>query len=182
MKQLFLSVLCLALFTGCKNETTPSAAAAESTIPADTADTPVTFAEAKYTDIGKKMMGALAKGDVDGWMDAYANNAKYYWASGDSLVGKAAIDKFWRDRRNNVIETLSFKNDIWLPVDVRKPQATEQSGIWLLSWHKVTAKYKGGSTMSQWMHLAYHFDTDGKIDEVVQYIDRVPIMAALPKK
>jgi ketosteroid isomerase-like protein len=70
----------------------------------------------------------MAKGDMDAWIANYADDAKYYWNSGDSLIGKPAIDKFWRDRRANVIETLEFKNAIWLPIDVRKPQATEKSG------------------------------------------------------
>ncbi len=180
MRILYFLAVCL-LMAGCKKETT-----AETTevTPAATAsaDAPAEFADAKYTEIGKKAMYAMARGDIDGWMANYADNANYYWNGGDSLVGKVAIDKFWRDRRTNVIESLEYKNDIWLPVKINKPQSVEQPGVWLLAWYEVTAKYKGGSTMKQWMHLDFHFDANDKIDRVIHYVDRWPIQEAMPKK
>lgn len=181
MKKLFLFVLCASLFVGCKKE----AAMETATNTKDSTATiaPVEFADAKYTDIGKKALAAMTSGDMDGWTANYADNAKYYWNAGDSLIGKPAIDKYWRDRRMNVIETISFTNDIWLPVKVNTPQQKmEKTGVWLLGWYQVTAKYKGGSSMTQWMHILYHFDENDKIDEVNHYVDRLPIMAALPQK
>jgi hypothetical protein len=41
---------------------------------------------------------------MDAWMAEFADNAVYYWNSGDSLVGKPAIDKYWRNRRANVLK------------------------------------------------------------------------------
>src|SRR3970040_2788798 len=111
MKKLFLIVLCASLFVGCKKETAAEPATTESAVTDSTATkaiAPVEFADAKYSEIGKKALDALSKGDMDGWMSNYADNAKYYWNSGDSLVGKPAIDKYWRDRRMNVIETITF--------------------------------------------------------------------------
>lgn len=181
MKKLFFIVLTLVLFLGCKNETPAEPAEPEAaTTPAT--EQPAEFAEAKYTEIGKKHMAALASGDMDAWMADYADNAKYYWNAGDSLVGKPAIDKFWRDRRANVIETLSYKSDIWFPIKINKPQQMELPGVWLMSWSQVTAKYKGGTSMTQWMHILYHFDANDKIDQVEHFVDRVPIQAAMPKK
>ncbi|SHG59217.1 hypothetical protein SAMN05443549_10549 [Flavobacterium fluvii] len=181
MKKLFLVVLCAFLFVGCKKETAAEPAANEPKT-AESAS-PVEFADAKYTEIGKKAMAAMASGDMDGWMSNFADNAKYYWNGGDSLVGKPAIDEYWRNRRLNVVETISFKNEIWLPIKINKPQQMEKPGIWLMGWYEVTAKYKGGSSMTQWMHILYHFDENDKVDEVNQFVDRVPIMAAMkPKK
>ncbi len=181
MKKLFLFVLCTSLFIGCKKEAAMEPAA--TTPDTSTTVAPAEFADAKYTEIGKKALAAMTSGDMDGWTANYADNAKYYWNAGDSLIGKPAIDKYWRDRRMNVIETISFTNDIWLPVKVNRPQQKiEKAGIWLLGWYQVTAKYKGGSSMTQWMHILYHFDDNDKIDEVNHYVDRVPIMAALPQK
>lgn len=179
MKKLFLFVLCTSFLVSCKKETPPEASAAPAK---PETQAPVEFADAKYTEIGKKAMSALASGDMDSWTANFADNAKYYWNGGDSLVGKPAIDKYWRERRINVIETLSYKNDIWLPVKVNKPQKTEQPGVWLMGWYQVTAKYKGGKSMTQWMHILYHFDANDKIDQVNQFVDRVPILAALPPK
>lgn len=124
----------------------------------------------------------MSKGDVDAWMSNYADNAKYYWNSGDSLVGKPAIDKFWRDRRTNVIETIVFEKDIWLPIKVNEKGNIPRDGYWLLSWYKTTAKYKGGKSMTQWIHTTFHFDANDKIDMVHQYVDKAAINAAMPQK
>jgi hypothetical protein len=56
------------------------------------------------------------------------------------------------------------------------------NGYWLLSWYQVTAKYKGGGTMTQWIHTTFHFDGNDKIDIVNQYLDRAAINAAMPQK
>lgn len=180
MKKLFLLALCASLFIGCKKEAVMEPAASST----DTTKTvaPVEFADDKYTEIGKKSLDNLSKGDIDAWMSNFADNAKYYWNSGDSLVGKPAIDKFWRDRRTNVIETITFTKDIWLPLKVNEKGNIPMDGYWLLSWYQVTAKYKGGGTMTQWIHNTYHFDANDKIDMVNQYLDRAVINAALPPK
>ena len=183
MKKMILLALCTALWVSCKKAepsepATPAEPTAEATTPP-----PAEFADAKYTEIGKSYIEALSKGDTDAMMAVYTDDAKYYWNAGDSLIGKKAISDFWVNRRKNVIESISFKNDIWRPVKVNKPQQKiEKSGVWLLSWYQVTAKYKGGKSMSQWMHMLFHFDDNDKIDEVNQYVDRVPINEAMPKK
>jgi ketosteroid isomerase-like protein len=185
MKKLFLIVLCASLFVGCKKETAAEPATTESAVTDSTANkaiAPVEFADAKYSEIGKKALDALSKGDMDGWMSNYADNAKYYWNSGDSLVGKPAIDKYWRDRRMNVIESITFAKDIWLPIKVNEKGNIPMDGYWLLSWYETTAKYKGGKSMTQWIHTTFHFDANDKIDMVHQYVDKSVIMAAMPQK
>jgi hypothetical protein len=144
----------------------------------DTKMQAVEFADAKYTEMGKKSLEDLSKGNMDAWMANYADNAKYYWNSGDSLVGKPAIDKYWRNRRADVIETITFENQIWLPV---KLENVKKTGNWLLGWYKTTAKYKGGKSMTQWIHTDFHFDENDKIDEVNQYLDKSVINEAMKK-
>lgn len=180
MKKLFLVVLCASVFVGCKKETAAEPAVTKPKTMESVA--PFEFADAKYIEIGKKALDALSKGDMDAWMSNYADNAKYYWNSGDSLVGKTAIDKYWRDRRANVIETITFTKDIWLPIKVNEKGNIPMDGYWLLSWYKTTAKYKGGKSMTQWIHTTFHFDKNDKIDMVNQYLDKSVIMAAMPQK
>lgn len=180
MKKLFLFVLCASLFIGCKKE--GAMESATSTTDSTKTVAPIEFADAKYSEIGKKSLETLSKGDMDAWMSNYADNAKYYWNRGDSLVGKPEIDKFWRDRRSNVIETITFAKDIWLPIKVNEKGNVPMDGYWLLSWYQVTAKYKGGKTMSQWIHTTFHFDANDKIDQVNQYVDMSAINAAMPQK
>jgi len=186
MKRVFLLAFGYAFMIACTSKTT----AEQQTTPADSTmnstpakQQPAEFADARYTDIGKTSLAALANGDMDKWMSIFADNAKYYWNGGDSLIGKAAIADYWKKRRMEVLDSLSFESDIWLPVKVNKPQQQVQTpGVWLLAWYQVKAKYKNGKMMSQWIHTDYHFDANDKVDEVVQYIDRAPIVAILGHK
>ena len=93
---------------------------------------PVEFADLKYSDIGRKGLAALSSGDIDGWMSNFADNAVYVWNAGDSLAGKAAITAYWKKRRGEVIDSISFLNQIWLPIKVNQPQSVEQPGIWII--------------------------------------------------
>jgi hypothetical protein len=160
----------------------PAEAAAEGTA-ADTTKTtaPAEFADPKYVDIGKQLMSQFESGNIDGYMSAFADNAVYHWNNGDSIAGKAAISDFWKKRRADVIDSISFTNKIYLPVKVNKPQATELPGIWLLSWYTTHAKYKTGKSMTQGMHAVMHFDANDKIDVVYQYRDNALIEAAMKK-
>jgi hypothetical protein len=189
----FMKTFCLlafgyALMISCNSNTSADQKASSSDSASNTSSTsrkpqPAEFADAKYADIGKSALAAMASGDINAYMSIFADNAKYYWNSGDSLIGKAAIADYWAKRRSTVIDSLSFMNEIWLPVKVNEPQQQVQSpGVWLLSWYQVRSKYKNGKTMSQWVHNDFHFDANDKVDEVVQYIDRAPIIAALGHK
>ncbi|HEY5748827.1 MAG TPA: nuclear transport factor 2 family protein [Chryseolinea sp.] len=179
MKAPFIALLCATTLLAC---TKPAEKPAEPV--AEVKPTPdVEFADAKYTEIGKQGMNALSTGDVDAWMATFADNARYLWSSGDSLVGKQAIHDYWKDRRTKVIDSISFVNDIWLPVTVNKPQrGPDRAGVWLFSWYMVKVKYKNNQKLAMWIHNDMHFDANDKIDIMIQYLDRAPINAALAKK
>jgi hypothetical protein len=115
-------------------------------------------------------------------MNSFADNARYDWSSGDSLVGKKAISDYWMERRGKVIDKLTVTNDIWLTVKVNQPQQREETGVWLISWSRIESIYKNGGKVNLLTHIDMHFDANDKIDRVIQYIDRAPIMAALAKK
>jgi len=160
--------------------------ASDETAPAAATDTTKTIAPAeitdvKYTVIGKKLLSQFASGDIDGYMSYFADNAIYRWNNGDSLAGKAAISEYWKKRMAETIESVSFTNQIFLPVKVNQPQSTESTGVWLLSWYQTHAKYKSGKSMTQAMHAVMHFDDQDKINEVIQYRDNALINAAMKK-
>ncbi len=184
MKRFLSLAFISSLFFACTNSKPADTAAttSDSAVAAAPAKPqPAEFADPKYSDIGKKDLLALSSGDIDGWMSSFADNAVYAWNNGDSLSGKAAIASYWKNRRTKVIDTISFSNEIWLPIKVNQPQSTEQTGVWLLAWYKVTSKYKTGKSMSQYIHSDMHFDANDKIDRVIQYLDRAPINAATKK-
>ena len=78
------------------------------------------FADAKYADMGKQMMMQMENGNMDAWIGNFADNAVYQWSSGDSLAGKKAIGDYWSNRRKNVMESIHFAQDIWLPIKSSK--------------------------------------------------------------
>jgi hypothetical protein len=186
MKHFVFVAVCCVLLAACNNEKTADATTAGSssttTVDKDK-KAQAEFADQKYAEWGKKMLDQMASGDMDGWMNGFADNAVYQWSSGDSLAGKAAIATYWKDRRTNVIESISFTNDIWLPIKVNTPQkGPDMPGNWLLSWYQVTVKYKAAAKpLTFWIHTDHHFDANDKIDRTIQYMDRAPINAALGK-
>jgi hypothetical protein len=186
MKNQLLLTLCLliTLMTACKDAAPKeeAKAAAPAVASAPTVTAPVEFADMKYADILKTGQAALAKGDVTAWMTAFADNAVYAWGNGDSLAGKPAITQYWTKRRAEVIDSISFSNHIFLPIKVNNPQSVEAPGIWVLSWYMINAKYKpSGKRMVQWSHADAHFNADGKIDRLIQYLDMAKVNAAMKK-
>lgn len=185
MTKLFCLATGLCLMLACNDkpaETTPPVDSA--VVVKETKAPPQSeIGDAKFTEIGKRAMANLSSGDIDKWMNDFADNASYRWSAGDSLVGKAAITKYWKERRGKIIDSLTYTNDIWLPLKVNTPQkGPDLAGNWLLGWSQVSAKYKNGKKLTYWVHVDYHFDASDKIDLVLTYIDRAPINRALGVK
>ena len=144
---------------------------------------PYEVGDSKYIDIAKNGLQSLCKGDIDVFIAGIADNAKFNWNYLDSLEGKQAIADYWKDRRSNVIDTLVTSNEVWLVLKANEPVAPNlPTGTWVFAWYKATATYKAtGKSMTQWIHQVQHFDANDKIDYTSQFLDRVPIQAALKK-
>jgi hypothetical protein len=184
MKKTIAMASAIFLFFACTNQKTEdNAAKTDSTASAAPAKVlPTEIGDAKYVEIGKTGNANLSSGNIDAWMTSFADNAVYIWNNGDSLAGKPAITAYWKKRRGDVIDSISFSHDIWLAVKVNEPQQPEHlPGNWTLGWYLTQAKYKTGKRMAQWIHTAIHFDANDKIDRVVQFLDRAPINAASKK-
>ena len=183
MKKTIAVALATFLFFACSSTKTEDKAAStvDSAVAAPAKPQPAEFADPKYAEIGKMGLASLSSGNIDAWMSSFADNAVYAWNNLDSLAGKAAISAYWKKRRGEVIDSITFTNQIWLPIKVNQPQSVEQPGTWLLGWYFTQAKYKTGKRMAQWIHTDMHFDANDKIDRVIQYLDRAPINAATKK-
>ena len=144
--------------------------------------TPVEFADEKFSESCKDAMMKLSSGDVNGFTSLYADDAVYRWNNGDSIAGKPAIVKYWTDRRKNVISKLEFTDDIWLSLNVTEASKQDvRKGNWVLSWYTTHATYASGKSITQAMHMLFHFNPEGKVDEVIHYLDRGEIKSAAGK-
>jgi hypothetical protein len=184
MKNQLLCTLCLLviLLTSCKEAKPKEEATKAPVAAAPSAPAPVEFADAKYGDIIKAAQAAFSKGDIPSYMTMFADNAVYSWSNLDSLAGKAAISEYWTKRRDIHIDSVSYSNQIFLPIKVNQPQGVEAPGIWVLNWYLVNAKYKAsGKKMTQWVHMDAHFNSGGQVDRIIQYIDKAKVNEAMKK-
>jgi hypothetical protein len=183
MRKFLLPLSLSLLLFSCKEKTEQPAKDEAMVKSSATKETPQSeFADAKYSEWGKQRMQQFQNGDIDGWASQFADDAVYSWSSGDSLAGKKAIIDYWKNRRKNVIQSISFTNDIWLPIKVNRPQkGPDAPGIWMLNWYQVDATYNTGKKLSFWVHTDSHFNSNDQVDRVIQYIDRAPINAAMMK-
>ncbi len=184
MKKILVFLLTYLAITSCGNQAGKDAAASSS----DTATAqakpipPIEFADTKYGDMIISSWAKFSSGDVAGWLSGFSSNANFYWSRGDSLVGKEAIAKWWKDRRGNVIDSISFSNQVVLPVKVNQPQQPiVRPGIWLFHWALVHVKYKSKKSLNFWVHTDYHFNGSDSVDQCIQYIDYAPINVAAKK-
>jgi ketosteroid isomerase-like protein len=182
MKKTIGFLLCAVIFLACTND---QAVTAGTTDTVDSTNKEMNsargydFGDDKYVQMAKQVMQNLSSGNMDGYMNDYADNAIYRFSGGDSLNGKQAITDYWKKRRSEVIDSISYTGDVWLPINVNTAMTTGQlTGNYALTWNMVHVKYKSGKSMSQRMHMVFHFDDNNKIDRVTQYLDRVPVMAA----
>ena len=182
MKRLFVWAIPVLLFA-CNNEKKEEPKMEDASVAvAVKGPTGDEFGDLKYRDLAKKSFEAMSTGDIDGMTSYYADNAVQIYNSGDSLAGKAAISEYWKNRWKTVLDSLTYGNQIWLPVKVNVSQAQGHLvGNWSLVWQSVWAKYKTGKSMFQFGHFALHFNDADKIDRIIIYLDRAPINAASKK-
>lgn len=184
MRSTIFLALGTTLFLACNNKPAESTEAAKDTLAAVAKETKPPaqseFADPKYTEMGKANLAKLSSGDIDGWADAYADNAVYLWSRGDSVVGKPAIIKYWKERRGKVIDSLNYFNDVWLAVKVNTPQkpGADLPGVWSMAWYGTSVKYKNGKKLVFFVHTLNHFSDNDKIDRTIMFLDYAPINKA----
>lgn len=180
MKKILLGVFISTFVLSCNDAkkeepataTTPATGAAEAKKPASEVLDP------SESDAVKNAFAAFAKGDWAGTAASYDDNVRHYTGAGDSLIGKqAVIDSYkalWQ-----VIDSISFSPVIAMPVRVNESQSQyDRTGKWVFSWAFIHVKYKNAKKLNMWMHQDFHYGDNGKIDQVIQYLDQVPIREA----
>lgn len=183
MRRILTGLTSLLLLAACNNKSAESSKSNSDTTAMTATTTEMKaseIADAKYMEFGKHFLASFSRADIDGWLNDWADNAVFVWNNGDSLTGKAAVAKYWKDRWSN-LDSITFANDVWLPIQVNKPQSVEQTGIWLLGWYMFNEKFKNGKRVVEWAHDLMHFNNDGKIDRQIHFVDMAPIKAAMMK-
>ena len=140
---------------------------------------PIELVDPKYVGFSKDILTALCEGNIEKFIAPYTENAIYRWNYGDSLVGRQAIIDYWKARRSEVIDTITFKNESWLAIRANKPPAHLKPGVYVLSWADFTITYTNGSTIDMNIHTVFGYDTNDKVAITVQYLDRSLIENAL---
>ncbi|MFI5155753.1 MAG: hypothetical protein ACHQEM_06190 [Chitinophagales bacterium] len=183
MKRTILLALGTTLFLACNNKPAETTEAAKDTTAAVKETKPPAqseFADPKYVEIGKANLAKLSSGDIDGFADSYADNAVYVWSRGDSVAGKPAIIKYWKERRGKVIDSLKYFNDVWLAIKVNTSQkpGADLPGVWVMAWYGTSVKYKNKNKVVFYAHTLNHFNDNDKIDRTIMFIDYAPINKA----
>jgi hypothetical protein len=183
MKYFVVICACFAFAMGCAKKEEKAPEPAPGAAPVVATPQPTEIANPKYIDMGKKDLASLNANDLDTYMNSFAENARYYFSGGDSLIGKEAISTFWKKRFADVVDKAVFSNDVWTPLKVNQSQQKQDiPGVWLLSWYRVNVQYKNGQKLGYWVHTDLHYDAMDKIDIAILYMDKAPINKALAMK
>ena len=179
MRKIFLFAFCAVVLSACDNAKKDEPATATSTTPSATDKKPMMeIMDMSSADVVKRSNDAFAKGDIDAMTADYDDNIRYTWSAGDSLIGKKAVQDYWKSRWG-LIESLSFSEHIYVPLLANELQtAYAPTGKWILHWNMVNAKYKNGKSVMFWSHNVHHLNDAGKIDFIGNYYDRAPIIKA----
>ena len=163
----------------CNNEQKKGEAAAPDANAAKTGAPVELILDSNFVNTTKASMAAFEKKDIEGYTANMADDVKFRWSSGDSLVGKQAVKDYWT-RRFNMVETFNLSNPIFLPIKANESPngGVTAAGKWMLTWYMVHVKYKNNKELYFWVHNAQHYNSADKIDESAQYVDRHPIIEA----
>ncbi len=175
---LFAFIGSLLLFS-CNNETKKEASGSETTMDTKTTTKPMMeLLDMSTTDGVKNSFDAFSRGDIDGFTAGMADNVRFTWSSGDSLIGKQAVKDYYNGRWK-LIDSMSFTDHIFVPLMANEQQSQyAPAGKWVLHWAFAHPKYKNGKRINFWVHDVNHYNEAGKIDFIGQYIDRHQLMEA----
>jgi len=183
MKKILSGFVIATFLVACSSAENKEAAMSADTTASATAETEKAPAAAELLDMSraepvKNGMMSFSKKDIDGMTAEYADDVRYFWSSGDSLIGKQAVKDYYSGRLK-LIDTLTYSDFIFLPIKNNQPQSpVVQKGDYVLAWAFAHVKYKNGKKLDFWLHHVNHYNDAGKIDFVSQYIDRAPINEA----
>ncbi|HNR15809.1 MAG TPA: nuclear transport factor 2 family protein [Chitinophagaceae bacterium] len=181
MKKIFMLAACCFLLFACNNEKKEDGKMDDGSKTATSADgkkPSMEMLDMSVGDMVKNSYMAFSRADINGMTADYADTVRYTWSNGDSLIGKKAVQEYWK-KRWQIIDSLNFSEHIVVPMQANEPQSKyAPTGKWILYWAMVNVKYKNSKKLTFWLHSVNHMNDAGKIDFVGNYFDRHPIHEA----
>jgi hypothetical protein len=177
MKKIFMAATVCMLFFACNNEKKEDSNQTTTT----SGDKKPSFEALDLSegDVIKNSFSAFGKGDIEGMTAAYDDNIRYTWSGGDSLIGKKAVQDFWKNRWSKVIDSLSFSEHIVVPIIANVKQSEfAPTGKWILHWVMTNVTYKNKAKLVFWSHSVNHINDGGKVDFIGMYYDQHTIYEA----
>lgn len=180
MKKIIFGILLSSFFVACNNEKKDDKAATDGSTTIATSDKKIAdeMLDKSEGEEVKNSWAAFSRGDIDGMSANYDDNIHYLWSNGDSLVGKKAVQDYYKGRWK-LIDSINYSEHILMPIKMNVSQSKfAPLGKWVLYWTLVHVKYKNGKKLDFWSHTVNHYSDAGKIDFIGQYLDRHPIIEA----
>ena len=179
MKKIFFGVFISVFFIACAEKAEEKPASETSAPTAETKKPATEVLDLSEADGVKAGSTAFLKGDIDGMTASFDDNVKYYFSGGDSLIGKQKVKDYYTGRWK-LIDSVMYSETMLLPIRLNESQSPQYAtlGKWILTWNFAHVKYKNGKWIHFWIHTDYHYNDAGKVNTVVQYIDRQPIIQA----
>lgn len=179
MKKILFGVLVSTIIISCAEKAEEKPKDETAAVTTETKKPATEVLDLSEADGVKAGITALANKDVNAMSANYDDNIRYFWSGGDSVVGKQAVMDYWNSRFK-IIDSLNFSDVILLPIKINESQSPQYAtpGKWVMAWTFSHVKYKNGKWLHFWVHTDYHYNDAGKINTVVQYIDRQPITEA----
>jgi len=179
MKKFFLGVLVSSILISCAEKAEQQPATETTSVSTETKKPATELLDLNEADGVKAGLSAFTRGDIDGMTASFDDSVRYFFSGGDSLIGKQQVKDYYTGRWK-LIDSVMYSETILLPVRINESQSPKYAtvGKWVFSWNLAHVKYKNGKWLHFWIHTDYHYDDAGKVNTVVQFMDRHPIMQA----
>jgi len=178
MKKIISALILSACIWGCNNEKSNEVQAPAAA--ADKAPAPVELLnDSVMVNNSKAAFAAFENKDIEAYTANMDEKVMFRWSGCDSLAGKQAVKDYYLGRFA-IIRQIKFSEHILLPLkaNVSPNGGVTSTGKWMLSWYRTDVTYTNNKSITFWAHNAQHYNDAGKIDQMVQYIDRLPILEA----
>lgn len=179
MKKFLIGVIISTIFISCAEKAEEKPATETAAATTETKKMATELLDLSEADGIKAGLAAFTKGDIDGMTASFDDNIRYFFSGGDSLIGKQKVKDYFTGRWK-IIDSVTYSETILLPLRINESQSPKYAtlGKWVFTWNFAHVKYKNGKWLHFWIHTDYHYDDAGKVNTVVQFIDRQPIVEA----